>query len=426
MTRRALALLPLALLLGCGSEPASPPNVVLIVVDTLRADHLSLYGYERRTSEAVDALASRGWTFDRHVSSAGQTVPSTLSLLLSQHPAEHGFRHPGSGHFARKPPRYPPELLFLAEVFRDAGYPTAGYVGNPFLQSSNGFDQGFDTFVYSRRGGDILTNAALRWMKARVPDDTPFFLYLHYMDVHWPYDPPISHRWTYPRPRGAQPTYRTGLAPDARAEDVEFSIAAYDEGILFVDDQIARVVQALDELGIADDTVIALTADHGEEFLEHGGLGHGTSVYGELVRVPLVLVHPRSFDAGRRIERLTHHLDLAPTLLDLAGIERPEPFRGRSLREEAPDAFAEDGPWRAVYAGDRKLVVNSETGAAAVFDANDTLDQKPLDEEATRARLQERLDWYQTLQPTLPESARTGEAWSKQEYERLRVLGYVE
>jgi len=167
MTTRRLVFGTLLLLLAVGgcADKQPQPNVLLVLIDTLRQDHLHLYGYERRTSDWMDALGTEGWVFENHVASASQTVPSTLSLLLSRHPAEHGFVHLGPGHFSRNPPLYPEEFLFLAEVFQEQGYATAGFVGNPFLNHENGFAQGFDKLFNVRRDEE-LTHAATDWLRA--------------------------------------------------------------------------------------------------------------------------------------------------------------------------------------------------------------------------------------------------------------------
>jgi arylsulfatase A-like enzyme len=431
---RVRCALPLHLLafvlVGCGEPPLEgrgQPNVLLIVVDTLRADHLHSYGYPRRTSGNVDALASQGWVFQNHIASAAQTVPSTLSMMLSLHPPEHGFRHPSNGYFAKNPPLYPDRLLFLAEVYSEAGFATAGFVGNPFLRRANGFAQGFDEFFYSEEAGDRLTAAASRWLEEHVRSPRPFFVYLHYFDVHWPYSPPPAYWGRFEVPEGGRLVYRNGPVNGVDEKDLLASIAMYDSAIAFVDDEIGKLLRTLEELGVRDNTVIAVTSDHGEEFLDHGGLGHGTTVYGELVRVPLVLVHEGRLEPGRAIEALTHHIDLAPTLLQLSGVPAPEGFRGRPLPAPAERAFSEDGPWRAVYSNERKLVINKTTDSHEIFDVRDERDQHALPDEVGTAGLSADLDWYDALERVTPASdARSTAEWSDVEMDRLRALGYLE
>jgi arylsulfatase A-like enzyme len=414
---------------GCSQGPPPQPNIVIILVDTLRRDHLQPYGYDRPTSATIDSLASAGWVFENHIASASQTVPSTLTMLLSLNPAEHGFRHLEVGQFSDHRPRYPEGLHFLAEVLREAGYATGGFVANPFLGEENGFDQGFDVFGYtlSHDGGE-LTEGALHFLNGRTHQpERPFFLYLHYFDVHWPYAPPEAYLRHFPVPEGAKTVYKNGLVSGVRERDLQGTVSLYDAGIAYVDDLIGRVVERLDEMDVLEDSIVLVTSDHGEEFLEHGGLGHGTTVYGELVRVPLIISYPKQLGPGRRVTHLSRHLDLAPTLLDMVGVPQPAQYRGASMLEPASVAYAEDGPWRAVYRADHNLVVNRETGSRELFAVADELDQRPLDSPEATSRLTADLDQYISLEgagPVIP-IPQPGEMWSAGELRELRALGYV-
>lgn len=411
---------------SCNSDVAKRPNILFIMIDTLRADHLHSYGYQRRTSDTIDSLAEKGWLFDHHIASASQTVPSTLSLMLSQHPAEHGFRHEGLGHFVRNRPLYPDTFLFLSEVLSQAGFATAAYIGNPWLMQENGFAQGFDDFVYSNQRGLSLTAAARDWLEHDWSRERPFFVYLHYFDVHWKYDPLPEYRAKFETPAGGRVMYSTGPPyATVRPEDLDATVAAYDGEVAYVDDQVAGLLETLSMLKIEDETIIVVTSDHGDEFLDHGGLGHGTTVYGELTRVPLVLVYPAEFEPGKRIQHLTRHIDLAPTLVELVGIDPPASFRGHSLTKAEP-AFAETGPWVAVHDGRRKLVVNSDTELVQLFAAEDRLDQEPLEksDQEGRAGLLEHLNWYRSIEAAPHEA--NPKNWMEQQMMQLRALGYAE
>lgn len=432
-TRALSHAIALAVLLGLGgcedARSARPvgPNILLIVIDTLRADHLGIYGYPLATSPAIDALGAQSQVYDNHVASSAQTVPSTLSMMLSLHPAEHGFLHLGDGHFARNRPYYPDDLVFLPEVFQQAGYDTAGFVSNPFLKPESGFSQGFGKFAFMRGSGEHLTRAATGWLRARPAGARPFFLYLHYVDVHAPYRSPAEYHRRFEPPIGGELIHKNGPAPEGmRDVDLQKTVALYDAAIAFEDDQIAELLSTLDALGEREKTLIALTSDHGEEFLDHGGFGHGTSVYGELLRVPLLLSGP-GVGPPARIRRLTHHLDLAPTLLALAGLEVPPGFRGKPLTETATVAFAEEGPWLAVHADGRKLVLDRRDGRVTLFDLADPLDQSPITDDSAERALREHARWYSALERV--EASRSIDPpppWSKAELERLRALGYAE
>jgi len=414
--------LALAFCSAC-SEPARRPNVLLLVIDTLRKDHLHLYGHPEPLSPAIDALAARGTVFENHFTHASQTVPATLSLLLSQLPAEHGFLPGTPNALTQNRWVYPPELLFLQEVFRDAGYETAALTANPFLMRSNGFDQGFESFATFSESGEDLNRAAIGWLRARQRE-RPFFLYLHYMDVHQPYRAAARHHQRFVTEIGVKLLGNRPLAMFAPL-DLRYSHALYRACVAYQDDLVGELLHELDAAGLRDDTLIVLTADHGEEFGEHGGVGHGTSLYGELVRVPLVVVLPGRVEAGRRVTHLSQHLDVAPTMLSLAGLSRPSSFRGGSIFEPAERVLLEMGPWVGVAADGAKLVWKRDAGEPQLFALSDELDRQPRDDPATTARLRARLDEYLALERA-GSDVQSSIPLSAEETERLRALGYVE
>ena len=414
----------LCLLAACGGS-GSKPNVVFILIDTLRKDHLSVYGYERETSPKIDAIARGGWVFENHVSHASQTVPSTLSIMLSQLPAEHGFVHRRNRQFVENPPLYPDELLFLPEVLQQAGYRTAGFVANPFLKAKNGFDQGFDHFVHSRHGRDLSLRAR-QWIDQVAADDAPFFVYLHYMEVHAPYDPPLRYVRDLLPAEGRLLRIKNGPTPNVSPEDLEFTKAHYDGGIRYVDALIGYVLQHLEALEIDDDTLVLITADHGDEFVEHGGMGHGTTVYGELIRAPLILSYAPRFPPGRRLTHLSRHLDVAPTLLELLDVDIPTSFRGGSLFEPAPQVFAEESAWRAVHTADLKLIVDLNDDEMQLFSLDDQLDRNVLNQPESARRLYERIDDYRQLEAMALKRRQSGAEWTPEELEDLRSLGYLQ
>jgi arylsulfatase A-like enzyme len=414
--------------LAC-SQPQRP-NVLLVVVDTLRKDHLHLYGHPQPLSPVIDALAAQGWAFENHFTHATQTVPATLSLLLSRLPADHGFSPPDPKIFARERPFYPAGFLFLAEVLRDAGFTTAGFTANPYLTRDNGFDQGHATFASLPGPGEAINAAAIQWLGAWGKERSkPFYLYLHYMDVHQPYLPPERFRERFVSARGG--VMLDGSRPIALADprDLAYSNSVYVATVAHVDDLIGEILRELDALGVRDSTIIVVTADHGEEFGEHGGIGHGRTLYGELVRVPLVIAYPPKLEPGRRIAHLSQHIDVAPTILRLARIEKPSAFQGNSVLEPVDRIFLEIGPWRGVVTNDGKEVWNRSSGEQKVFALGDELDRTPLDDPALAASLRVQLEPYLALEarrdPAL-EAKRVGASWSKEETERLRALGYVQ
>jgi arylsulfatase A-like enzyme len=319
----ARALLPvlLAAALACGGPvPRSEisdrlaalgrPNLVLIVVDTLRADYLTPYGFERDTSPELAAWAARGVLFERVRSQSSWTKMSMASLMTSLWPASHGIHEAKDGLGAR--------AVTLAEVLHDAGYATYAVQTNGWLHQSFGFQQGFDRYVFPRGGGGPTLARATLWPHAenvyleavRLLDahdrSRPFFLYLHLMDVHEYAAPPPFQRF----------------GTDNRG--------TYLAAIRWVDDAVRRVREKLAAAGYLERTVMILAADHGETFGEHGVHGHARNVLTPVVWVPILLRFPFPLEPVR-VSTQARNVDLAPTLLELAGVAAPESFEGRSL-----------------------------------------------------------------------------------------------
>jgi len=308
--------------LGC-ERPAAPaeirerlaaggrPNVVLILVDTLRADYTTPYGSGQDTSPELASWADRGTLFERVRSQSSWTKMSMASLLTSLWPRSHGIREAQDG--------LADEAVTLAEVLNDAGYATYGVQTNGWLHQSFGFHQGFDRYMFPKSGGDRRLGQPSLWPHAdrvveeaeRLLDahdsDNPFFLYLHFMDVH----------------EYAAPPHLKTFGTDSRG--------AYLASIRWVDDAARRVREKLARTGDLDNTVIVFGADHGETFGEHGVHGHARNVLTPVVWVPLVFRFPFPVEPAVRVATQIRNVDIAPTLLDLVGVSIPEGFEGSSL-----------------------------------------------------------------------------------------------
>jgi arylsulfatase A-like enzyme len=342
-------------------------NVLLITVDALRADHLQCYGYARATSPNIDRLAAQGALFTQAYAQGNCTELSMASIFTSLYPSLHGVqRRAGAAS------RLPDAIETLPEQMREAGLTTYGLLANPYLKREWGLTQGFDQveeFHYGYRGllpVKILSElgllklpeliAHLDMPRARVVIDEairictasrgrPFFLHLHLMDAHHPYVPPAEYQDDFPTP-GASATgpaqlWRRGwpifeMLPSQQSllqeSDLKRIIDLYDGSIRYVDDEIGRLLGTLDRLGLAANTLVVLTADHGDEFLEHGDIFHKSKyLYDELIHVPLVVRVPGE-SAGRRFDTLVRHIDIFPTLVDYLGLPRYAGAEGRSLR----------------------------------------------------------------------------------------------
>jgi arylsulfatase A-like enzyme/tetratricopeptide (TPR) repeat protein len=306
----------------------SHPNVLLVTIDTLRADHIGAYGYAGTSTPTIDGLAARGVRFTTAIAHAPLTGPSHASILTGQTPLGHGFRN-NSGYVMA------PTVRLAAEDFRQAGYRTAAFISGFPLDRRFGFDRGFDTYddrlpkgndrrrtPYVERFADATTDAVLRWMETSAPSSaaapSPWFVWVHYYDPHAPYEAP--------GPLGER-----------------FRQAPYDGEIAFVDNQLGRLLQALDEKNETSRTVVLVTADHGESLGEHGEGTHGIFVYDATLRVPWIMSGPQ-IPTGRVSGTVARGVDVLPTLLDYAGLPPRTDIDGRSLRLAAEGKEMSDAP----------------------------------------------------------------------------------
>ena len=311
----------LSALVALASRAAGPPpgrpDVVVVLVDTLRADHLPVYGYPRDTAPFLSRLAARSVVFDAAQSTSAWTAPATASLFTSLYPFQHnvdtGFMVTQQlreiGQEIRLN-RLPPDVPTMPEALRAAGYTTFGIAANVNIGEVMGFSRGFHRFRHfaSDAAAPELAAKAAQWSRG-MRAARPYFLYLHFLDPHAPY-------------RENAPWYA------ASGDEAADRVAAYDSEIRLVDSVIEDLYRRLEW---DRDTVLVVTADHGEEFGDHGGKGHGQTLYGEMLHVPLIVHAPGRF-APRRVAEPVSLVDVLPTLRDLAGAA-PEPRdEGISLR----------------------------------------------------------------------------------------------
>lgn len=411
---KSLPALALSVLVACGgpgdpgpAAPAAGRDVVVVVIDTLRADRLPTYGYERDTAPFLAELATRGVVFDAAYGASTWTAPSTASLFTSLWPRDHGvltglytFKTVEGLGFDVELNRIPPEAETLPEFFQGLGYRTYGFADNPNVDAPMGFDRGFDHFSTGLdRGSPVLRDEVLALRDELVDAERPYFLYLHLMDPHMPYE--VHDAWV-----GEDP-------PGSLAE------LAYDSEIGRVDAVLEELFGAL---GLDRDAVVLVTSDHGEEFLDHGGEAHGPTLYDELLRVPLIVTGADEqgaplFPAGRDGTPVCL-IDLLPTLRGLMG-EPPSPtdrgvdlsplllgtgtLPGRLLYPERPMEFVpEPFEVRGVIDGPLKLHVHSREGLSLFDLREDPGELRDLVEERAEAssRLQEALEAHLATPPT--------------------------
>ena len=330
----------LPLLLSCsGSPDVTPqkPDIVLVVVDTLRADHLGVYGHTRPTSPFMDELAAGGTWFHRAYAASGWTLPSMATLMSGLHSYQHqvGRMAFSESEFGK----LDDSVTTVAESLKAQGYSTAAVVNNTFMAPAFALDQGFDVYDYKgasineHRSAQTTVDTGLQWLDGV---QAPSFLVLHFMEPHLDYEATDPHFGRFAP--AASPAEKVDLhalvgashgktPPSAAAQ--EFIRQRYDEEILHVDDAIRDLVSQLKKRGRWDNTVLAITSDHGEEFWDHGGYEHGHTLMGELTRVPLIIAgtgEPRG-----RVDAIVEHVDLVAGLVGLAGGQKTAGAVGTDL-----------------------------------------------------------------------------------------------
>lgn len=309
-------------------------NIILITIDALRADHLGLYGYSRDTSSGIDFLGRQSLVFENAYAHSPWTRTSMASMMTSRYPREHGVLTEAKNDFLDE------SFKTIPETFSENGYDTAAFITNSNLKSDFGFQQGFDHFedrIINLRT-EYVCKLALNWMKKR---ENKFFAWIHLNEPHDFYEPPgkyislfIKPKDGYIHPRATSREWMTRhRMQDGRFNltktEIEWMKALYDGEIRYVDDELSRLLRELSESGILQNTILVITSDHGEEFLDHGYLYHGQNLHDELVKIPLLIKAPGIKPA--KIEEPVGLVDVYPTLTAMAGISHETPTRGTNL-----------------------------------------------------------------------------------------------
>jgi arylsulfatase A-like enzyme len=465
--RRALLLLAALALGGCPA-PASRSdkahagargagtrlNVLLVTIDTLRADHLGAYGYERATSPRIDALASRGVLFEQAYTYWPKTRGSFVALVTGRLAAQSGY---GKSH-----PRLIDFNPTLASVLQGAGYDTTAVVDNPNVAASLGYAKGFaryrETWEEAALASEMdrsraITRDAVSYLRAASADH-PFLLWLHYVNPHAPYEPPAPFDKAF---QDAQATRGPVLSPVSGfhggvarqwakgAQSLGFYVAQYDGEIAAVDAEVGHVLEALERSAVRDQTLVLLSSDHGESLGEHDYFfDHGENLFDPSLRIPLVLAGP-GIERSRRSSELASTLDIVPTLLDALKVSYPPDLAGVSLlgaargeplaRQQLPGQ--NDRNLLAVWDRRFKLVATpNESGSSyALFDREldpgETRDAGPANADELREQrrelelFRERIDSQLVKTRRLLEGRPEGEPLSAEACERLKALGYI-
>lgn len=456
------------------SMPRGKPNVVIILIDTLRPDHLSFYGYPTDTSPFLTGIAGESFVFENVFSVSSHTAPASASLFTSLSPEDHGvirsqiaterMRSEINPKLALN--RIPEEATTLPELMKEAGYRTYGISDNYNVSDEMGFDQGFDEFIDNPRFYWGAPEVARRVMELRetINSGGPYFLYIHFIDPHKPY-----HRrkpwFSEPGPpsRGSRkgaspvPAWRVG-APKTGTLDTpgrDVNIAKYDSEIGYVD---ARIEDLYRTFGWDKNTLLVVTSDHGEQFYEHGHLGHGWTLYDEVLRIPLMIHDATGRIGPGRSASPASILDILPGVMDFLGAGIPSGIHGRSFMPLTEGEAGDDGEprilfghlerfllagkdpdliphgkshdrqvFRTAHRGPWKLIVDTSCESELYDRSSDPAEQEDvlaIHPDVTAdlaARLLEHMSRAKAFEPSPFEKELTPE-----ELERLRTLGYVE
>jgi len=365
-----------------GLPKARRRSVLFYLIDTCRADHLSVDGYARPTTPFLEKLAARGVRFDHCFSQAPWTKPSMSAILTSCYPTVTGM-HQLVGQLDNR-------FVTLPESLRDAGWYTVGFSANPLMGRLSNYAQGFRRFfdagailpnvyaIHSTSGSaKALNGHVLPWIEQNA--EWPYFLYVHSVDPHENYEPAPeylklfadpAHEAQYRKEWQALVDVKPGQVANVCTQErfekagveigpfIEYGQQLYDADIRANDDEIARVVDALDHKGQLDDMIVVVTADHGEEFFEHGGTSHAFMLWNELIHVPLLIIAPGLLPEGLVVKDPVQSLDIYPTLLDLLGVTPQEGLQGRSF---APQCRGEPGDGRMIFSENHETPGSEES-----------------------------------------------------------------
>ena len=475
----AWATLATVVLLPCGCERKAGdgaerpvgearPNIVLISVDTLRADHLSCYGYERATSPRIDQLAAEGALFEEAISSTSWTLPAHAALFTGLADSVHGCLDDNQRLDGRR--------VTLAEHLKGAGYQTVGFFSGPFLHPVFGLSQGFDEYVdctsfaewSSERtssgqplveGGGAMLRAAADvtnptvygrvrdWL--RTGHRRPFFMFIHMWDVHADYIPPPPYDRQfdpdYEGPvTGRNVFFDKSINAQMPARDIAHLVALYDGEIAWTDYHVGMIMDELDALKLRDSTIVVLLSDHGEEFFEHGGKDHRRTLYDEVIHIPLIIRMPGRVPAGGRFSEQVRMIDVLPTILELANVTPSKAIMGQSLvplfeGEKLPDdtlavseLYSVGRKLRSFRRNEYKLIFDEQRQRGLVFDMLADPGEKTVLDDPDNAKVRlalgdvrQGLKWLGDFvkivgaadgtSPELPDSLR----------QHLKTLGYI-
>ena len=446
MSRSILTITAVAAILslvGCATDETRevpPPHILLISLDALRGDHLSCYGYDRHTTPFLDELAARGVRYSHASVNTHGTPSSHTTMLSSLYQETHRvWADPASG--SRQAPSIPTEVELLQEILGREGWTTAAVTGGGWMSASYGFSRGFDFFSDGGRTADQGADLFIETLGEALATGDPVFAFFHTYQVHSPYLPPDGYRTLFGEYSGSIEATSEALRPLTTSagnrlerDDFDFLVSQYDGEIRFLDDSLRELFGRLSKIGFLDNAVVLITADHGEEFGDHGGLLHRGSLFEELVRVPFI-VWGRGVPAGVVDPTLVSTIDIVPTLLAAAGSVPLPIMEGRNV------LAAQTGAWpdQRIFAQYRDALYSVRTprfkliegagGHRMLFDLErDPRERRNIAAENPdlTARLAAELAVWRAARPRLDEQASSRTELDPDTEEQLKALGYLD
>lgn len=418
------------------------PNIILIILDCLRADHLGCYGYTRNTSPNIDDLAENGLIFSNAFSQGGYTLASIPSIFTSKFPLSHGVFINQHGD------KLGANETTLAEILKNNGYVTVGFTGGGYTSHIYGFSQGFDIYKETDWGNiKEVSQLASDWLEKK--QKKPFFLFLHCYTIHDPFDPPKPFNEMYDTHYNG---YFKGISLDYilfkkinsgalkfDEQDTEYIISQYDGNIRYCDEHLGRLFKKIEALKLASNTIVILTSDHGEDLMDHGTISHG-DIYDVDIHVPLIIRYPYLFPKNKKIGSIVRSIDIMPTILDILALPLGPSMEGKSLfplmsgkkdkHERMVFSFGNNPKLKmriALRTKNWKLIYSYETGQDELY--NLEKDPKELNNLASvnkqqLATLQKKLNNY-IKRLRLP-IKKDGAVLDEKTRQQLKSLGYVQ
>ncbi len=408
-----------------GEREGTGCNVLIILVDALRFDHLGCYGYEKNTSPHMDRVFNKGILFKNAVSQATWTKPAVMSLFTSNYLHTHNIERGTKDFSVGGADNILPESAeTLTEVLSRNGYRAHGIVGNYFIQKGFGVEQGFDEYEIGRPDREI-TETAIHWLGENR--ESPFFLYLHYMGPHTPYDPPEEYRRRFAGSYKGSIEFEGKHAKHFKKmnlsdEDLTELRARYDAEIAAVDDEVGRVLEYLETRGLAEKTVVVLLADHGEALMENKYIGHGP-LTNTVAQIPLGIFNPKD-EGSKKRDYVVEIIDVAPTILSILGIDIPEEFQGQNIREKGKRyGFCEMRSGKLGIRSEKYFYVNNGSVSRLYNIKEDPYEQKDISGE--REKVLRDFEKAHVGFKKLAKRKLESKALDRETVERLKSLGYV-